>query len=75
MEEISVPKPQQTDYLKTEEATEQAFITLITAATKMGLKITPPMGLMYLPDQAVTRQFQDACRAVLASLAPGVTTV
>jgi hypothetical protein len=57
------------DNQKTQFASECAFTELLRAAIKRGMKLEPAMGLMYLPDQAVTRQFQEACRAVIQSLA------
>lgn len=57
-----------TDYAKIQFATEVAFSSLIDQGKKLGLPLNPVMGLMYLPSQEVTRQFIDACRAVLASI-------
>ena len=65
---IHVDKPEMTDYAKINFATEVACTALLDEAKKLGLPLQPVMGLMYLPDQAVTQQFQKACRAVLASL-------
>ena len=55
-------------YGKINVATECAFGTLLSIAKKLELNPLPVMGLMYLPSQEVTRQFQEACRAVLASV-------
>lgn len=68
MEEIEVPKPEMTDYAKVRTATEIAFGTLLSEAKRLGLPVLPAMGLMYMPTQEVTRQWQEACRAVLAAL-------
>lgn len=67
---IKVPKPEMTDYERARFATEVAFNELVKQAKAMGLQISPVMGLMYLPTQALTRQFQDACKAVLLALTP-----
>jgi hypothetical protein len=66
---VQVAKPEQTDQGRANYATEVAFAALLKTAAQAGLKLDPVMGLMYLPDEAVTTQFQSACRAVLASLA------
>lgn len=66
--DIKIPKPAMDDAAKANFAIEVAFTALIDQAKKLGLQLNPVMGLMYLPDQAVTRQFQDACRAVLSDL-------
>lgn len=63
-------KPEMTDAAKTDFATEVAFGSLIAEARKLGLSLGPVMGLLYLPSQELTRQFQNACRAVIASLKP-----
>ena len=65
-------RPEQTPLSKVNFATEVAFNTLVEEANKQGLAVGPVMGLMYLPDQAITRQFQEACRAVLKSLGVGL---
>ena len=49
-------------------AIELTFNALLAEAARLGISLNPVMGLMYLPDQATTRQFQDACRAVIALL-------
>lgn len=61
-----------TPQAKTNFATEISFSTLLSEAKKVGLTVQPVMGLMYLPDPAVTRQWQEACRAVLALLSPEI---
>lgn len=66
--EINVPEPKMDDYGKVQFATEVAFGSLISEANKLGLPVQPVMGLMYMPTQEVTRQWQEACRAVLAAL-------
>ena len=71
MASIEVPKPVMTDLSKINIATEAAFNSLVDQANKLGLQPNPVAGLMYLPHQETTRQFQEACRAVLADL--GVT--
>lgn len=64
--EIKVPPmPPMTDYEKIQIATENAFGVLIAEAKRLGLPVEPVMGLMYLPDQDVTRTFQTACQTVL----------
>ncbi len=74
MEPIEIPTQlEMTDLGKVDFATECAFGTLIQEAKHLGLTLNPVMGLMYLPDQATTRQFQEACRAVLKAL--GVNAV
>ena len=65
---INVPKPEMDDYAKVNFATEVAFNTLVAEAKKLGLDIAPVMGLMYLPEQKLTSDFQDACRAILKSI-------
>jgi hypothetical protein len=67
---IQVPEPELTPIDKLNFATEVAFSSLLKQAAELGLISTPvsTVGLMYLPVQAVTRQFQEACRAVLALL-------
>ncbi len=69
---INVAKPKKSDASKVNFATECAFSKLVDQAKAEGLPVAPVDGLMYLPDQAATSQFQDACRAVLKSL--GVAT-
>jgi hypothetical protein len=64
MPELSVPA-------KIEVSTEVAFTSLVNEAKKLGLPVSPVMGLMYLPDEKLTTQFQQACKAVLAALTPG----
>jgi len=75
MEEISVPKPEMTDYGRAQFATEVAFGQLIESAKKVGMNVAPVMGLMYLPDQKLTRDFQEACRVILLALTPKETHV
>jgi hypothetical protein len=58
------------DYAKVQFATEVAFGQLLAEAKKLGLPLNPVMGLMYMPTQDVTRQWQEACRAVLDALDP-----
>lgn len=62
-----------TDYGKAQVATENAFGTLIKVAREMGLDVSPVMGLMYLPSQELTRNFQEACKAILLALTPSDT--
>lgn len=57
-----------TNYEKGQFATEVAFKAMREAAEKVGLPLWPSMGLMYLPTQAVTVQFQNACTAVMKDL-------
>ena len=68
--EIEVPKPEMTDYGRAQIATENAFGALVSTARKMGLDVSPVMGLMYLPTQEMTRDFQQACRTILLALTP-----
>ena len=70
MEEIEVRKPEMTDYGRAQFATEVAFGQLIESAKKVGLAVEPVMGLMYLPTQQMTAQFQQACRTILLALTP-----
>ena len=65
---VEVPKPEMTDYERYQFATEVAFNALLSQAKKMGLRLLPVMGLMYLPSQEDTRKFQEACKAILDSL-------
>ena len=58
-----------TDSGKANIATEQAFKALLDGAVNLKLPIDRPMGLMYLPTAELTRNFQLACRAILAALA------
>ena len=62
---IEVLKPERSKNGDINFVTECAFGALLEQARKRGLHVNPVMGLMYLPDQTVTRQFQIACRAVL----------
>jgi hypothetical protein len=66
--QLPVVNPQRSNYSKAVTATEDAFQRLIARAAASGLKPRPVMGLVYLPTQAVTRQFEVACRAVLQDL-------
>jgi hypothetical protein len=61
-------QPEPTPMGKANFATEVAFKSLIEQASALGISLHPVMGLMYLPDEAITRQFQEACRAVLEAL-------
>ncbi len=72
---IKVPKAEMTDLGRANFATECAFAKLLEEATHLGMKLSPVMGLMYLPDQATTRQFQEACRAVLEALGSGKLSI
>ena len=63
------PTPPMDAYGKQVFAIEVSFTSLLNEAQQLGIPLLPVVGLMYLPDQSVTRQFQEACRAVLASLA------
>ena len=65
---MEIERPAMTDYQRVEIATEYAFNELYATAVKVGLHLDPVMGLMYLPTQAVTEQFKQACRAALADL-------
>lgn len=51
-----------------EFATELAFKSLVRNARAQGLNLPEVAGLVYLPQQEVSRQFQDACRAVILCL-------
>lgn len=68
---IQVPKPEMTRLAKANFATECAFGELLKEAARLGMNLNPVMGLMYMPDQATTRLFQEACRAVLEALGSG----
>jgi hypothetical protein len=63
--DVNVPTPVMTPQKKANLCVESAFDELLTVAFKHfeGMKST--MGLMYLSDRDVTKQFQEACRAVL----------
>lgn len=68
---VEVPKPDPPDNLaKANTATEYAFNALVSVAIHNGLIPSDhrPMGVMYLPNQAVTRLFQEACRSVIQCL-------
>ena len=67
-EVIEIGKPEMTDYAKVNFATEVAFTALLKQARDLGLPIGPVMGLMYMPDQKDTQNFQEACRAILKAL-------
>ncbi len=58
------------DYGRAQFATEVAFSALVKQAKELGLEVSPVMGLMYLPDQKMTRAFQVACRTILLALTP-----
>jgi hypothetical protein len=66
---IVPPIPELSDYEKINYATEVAFGALLEQARSLGYPLSA-MGLMYLPDQAITRQFQEACRAVIHCVLP-----
>ena len=70
MKVVDVPKPEMSDYGKTQFATEQAFNSLVQQAKKLGLQVGPCSGLVYLPTQELTRDFQFACRNILMALQP-----
>lgn len=63
------------DYERAQFATEVAFNALVKSANDLGLKVGPVMGLMYLPTQELTAQFQAACNAILLALTPHETHV
>lgn len=66
---ITTPAPlPETDPQKMDTATEEAFNALMDAAIRLGLPINRPMGLMYLSTAELTRNFQIACRATIASV-------
>lgn len=67
---IPVPDPPADEYAAKNTATEFAFNELMRQAKASGLPIGPVMGLMYLPTQELTRNFQTACRAILDALKP-----
>ena len=74
--DIKLPKePGPTDYGRAQFATEVAFGSLLGQAKKQGLDVAPTMGLMYLPTQELTRNFQNACREILLALTPSSTHV
>lgn len=69
MSTIHVPKPQTTEHAKEQMAIEGgAFHGLITVAKAVGIELNPVMGLMELPEQKLTRDFIEACRAIIAAL-------
>jgi hypothetical protein len=64
---MDVEVPEQTGWTpkrKADYCTEIAFNHLMASAGAI-LTVKPAMGLMYLSDLEVTKQFQAACRAVL----------
>lgn len=63
------------DYEKARVATEFAYGALIDRAQKSGLDVLPVMGLMYLPTQELTYEFQEACRKILMALTPPSTHI
>lgn len=65
---IAVPQPVVDDYAKVQFATEVAFTALVKQAKDSGLNVSTAMGLMYLTTQELTRNFQEACRAILTAL-------
>lgn len=75
MGEIDIPKIKMTDYGRAQFSTEVAFNSLLEQAKKLGLEVTPVMGLMYLPTQELTENFKQACRAILFALTPTDTHV
>ena len=64
--DITVPQPAKPNPVAF--STEIAFNALVNEAIKLGLRINKPMGLLYLPTQELTRNFQDACKAILVAL-------
>lgn len=62
MTPIHVPKPASTPEGKEQFAIEVALNALLEKAG------APRIGLLYLPDQELTRNFQEACRAILSAL-------
>jgi len=64
------PMPAMTRYEAIQISTEYAFNALTNEAKRLGVGIAPVMGLMYLPDEGVTRTFQQACRTVIDLLNP-----
>lgn len=67
--QIKAPAPEMTDYEKVQFSTEVAFNALVKQARDMGLSVAPVMGLMYLPTEKLTSDFQQACKAILIALA------
>ena len=64
--DVNIPTPAMTPQKAANYCIEVAFEELVMAAArKFGDQIKPSMGLMYLADLNVTKQFQEACRAVL----------
>ncbi len=61
---------EQTDYGRGQIATEEAFNELVKQAKALGLDVSAVMGLVYLPTEQLTRDFQQACRAILLALTP-----
>ena len=57
-----------TIFSKRQRAIEACLIELLASATRHGLNPSPVGGLMYLPDQAITWEFQVACNKVMSSL-------
>jgi hypothetical protein len=67
---VDVPKPEMTDYGRAQITIEVAFGALLKQAKESGLKITPVMGLEYLPEQDLAEPFKRACRAILLACTP-----
>lgn len=68
---IHVPSPVMSEHKKEEIATEESFNALLNSLRKHDVKLKPVMGLMELPSQELTRQFQEACRAIIDMLRDG----
>lgn len=68
MKIINVPKVTMMPDGAKQFATEVAYNALVAEARALNIAVAPCMGLMYLPTQAVTEQFKEACAAVLKDL-------
>jgi len=73
--EIAMPEPKMSDYERANFATEVAFNVLTKQAKTLGLPMLSVMGLLYLPTQELTRNFQEACHAILLALTPKETHI
>lgn len=62
------PVVEMTNYEKARVTTEDAFDELIASAKRNGLQLSSELGLMYLPEQALTVNFQKACHEIFKAL-------
>ncbi len=65
---MEIPKPQITEYKLEEEVIENTFNYLIQDCARLGIKLNPVMGFVYLPNQEDTKNFKEVCRSIINSL-------